>query len=118
MTTPEPDPLEITDEMVAMFRGTVGASNVSTHPDAVLREYLEQAKADVDLRIGATIGIELVVVLSWYYRVAAELFDRDKAPATNIPDRFGGDAAVVQQRSPRSPLHVIEREVRMWVPTW
>ena len=118
MTTPEPDPLAVDEELVAQLRATVRASDATKHPDEALAGYLTRAKLDVDRRIGSTIGIDVVIIRSWYVAVGAEMFDRDQAPSPGIPDRFGGDGAVRPQRSTRNPLQVIEREVRLWVPTW
>ncbi|WMM74260.1 hypothetical protein RCF27_08205 [Rhodococcus pyridinivorans] len=107
--------IAVDEDLLTKFRTMVRAKDTDA---AQLTEYLTHAKAAVDRRIGATLGIDLTVVRDWYLRVAADLFDRDQAPASNVPDRFGGDAVVRQQRSTRNPLQVIERELRMWVPTW
>ncbi|MCD2142344.1 hypothetical protein [Rhodococcus pyridinivorans] len=117
MTTPAPDPLAVDDDLVDRLRKLVRAEDATNHPTAEIVDYLERAKLDVDRRVGGA-TVQAHVVRSWYLAVAAELFDRDKAPSPNIPDRFGGDGAVLRQRATRNPLQVVEREIRLWVPTW
>ena len=117
MTTPAPDPLAVDEALLARFREVVRGLDVAKHPDAAMLDYLEGAKLDVDRRVGgATVPVR--TVRDWYVQVAADRFDRDQAPGSNVPDRWGGDAAVRPQRSTRNPLAVIERQVRQWVPTW
>ena len=117
MTTPEPDPLAVDAALLARLREVVRALDTTKHPDASLLGYLELSKLDVDRRVGSAV-VPVPTVRDWYVQVAADRFDRDQAPGSNVPDRWGGDAAVRPQRSTRNPLAVIERQVRQWVPTW
>lgn len=110
--------IAVDEELLDVFRETVRAQDATKYPAEKLTGYLKRAKYDVDRRIGQTIGIEVDLIRGWYIAVAAELFDRDNAPSPSIPDRFGGDGAVTRQRPTRNPLQVVEREIRLWVPTW
>lgn len=117
MTSPEPVRPPVDDELIGQLRTLVRATDATKVPDEQLAGYLGRAKLGVDTRIGRAVLPDEIVV-GWYLTVAAEMFDREQAPSSNVPDRFGGDAAVRQQRSTRNPLLVIERDVRNWVPTW
>jgi len=117
MTTPEPDPRAVDEALLTRLREVVRALDAVKHPDAAMLGYLEGAKRDVDRRVGSA-SVPPATVRDWYVQVAADRFDRDQAPGSNVPERFGGDAAVRPQRSTRNPLAVIERQVRTWVPTW